>query len=362
MTSAIRRMGILYGKLGLATDAGLIEKRAAGVEAAAKALKVEHIGELLRILFGLRGATKPAGFLTQFSEVDPTFDVQPSDYEAALLAGSVVAYEMEKGTDITGKLALCLVTASFGGIRQPIVDNQLISIGDQTLAREQGNLSVAYTAGKYYQQPRALTEAVQSLQQIQLQPNPQNFVQAHPHIVASIQALCKYAENNARAAAVSDNEILDYVRRLEEELRTYWWVSGGWSSDAGKPFRDFSADEAALRAGKELADKNAAPLGLLAAPALIDMVVERGRKSEIKTFALAAAAIRPERAWRSSTFGAPSAGPLADLVPVTSALGFAATSDDDADWQPRFRRLTRIDPAVDIRPLDLGLQMYRERL
>ena len=37
---SIQRMGILYGKLGLSTDASLIERRGRGVEAAARVFKI----------------------------------------------------------------------------------------------------------------------------------------------------------------------------------------------------------------------------------------------------------------------------------------------------------------------------------
>lgn len=77
---------------------------------------------------------------------------------------------------------------------------------------------------------------------------------------------------------------------------------------------------------------------------------------------IAEAATLPDRSWRSKIFGADAEEPLADLLPVTSAQGLAALSEDADDWLPRFKRLTGIDPLKKLKPIDLGLQLYRERL
>ncbi|MDO8329806.1 MAG: GTPase-associated system all-helical protein GASH [Fluviicoccus sp.] len=352
---AIKRMGILYGKLGLSTDASLIERRGSSIEEAADALEAKDIPEILRYVFGIGRANAAPGFLSHFSNQDPTFDVQPRDHEAALLASAVVAFEMERESDLNGLLALCLVTASFGGIRPPLVDDQLLKLGDKTLAHAQSAATLVPPDRRYMKQPKELTDAATSLQN-------SNINVALPHMISSIQQLGKYSEANALAAAKSDNDILGYVRRLEDELRTHWWVTGGWSTDAGVAFRTLTPIEAALRAGKELADKNGNKLGLFSAPALLSMVIETGRKVAIKDMALTEAATLSNRVWRLDSFGAEAEKSLADLLPVTSALGLAALSDDADDWQPRFKRFTNIDPRKKLHPLDIALQLYRERL
>lgn len=355
--NAIKRLGVLYGKLGLATDTRLIEVRQTGVKAAADELQAEGIPDILRCAFGLKSTN--ANFLTHFSETDPTFDVQPGDREAALLAGSVVAYEMEQSTSLSGELALSLVTASFGGIRSPVIDDELVALGEKTLAEHQSKTSSSPADRKYSKQPETLTSATQNLVQFSATPH---YHQVHPHVSAVIQELGKYAEANALAAAKNDNEILHYVRMLEEEVRVYWWVTGGWSTEAKMAFHSLKPVEAALRAGKELAEKHSNPIGLFAAPALLGLVLERGRQTASKGVSLAKAAVIPDRTWRAAMFESVASGPLADLLPMTAALGLAVSSDDADDWQPRFKRLTNVDPMHELEPQDLGLQLYREQL
>lgn len=352
---AIKRMGPLYGRLGLSTDASLIERRGNGIKAAAEALQVKDIPEILRYVFGLGRTKAEPGFLSYFSDQDPTFDVQPGDREASLLAASVVAYEMESETEISGLLALGLVTASFGGIRPPLVDDQLLNLGDKALVTAQSVATLPPSDRMYNKQSKTFTESVTVLQSSHIN-------NSLPHTLTSLQELGKYTEKNALAAAKSDNEILGYVKQLEEELRTHWWVTGGWSTDAGMAFHALTPVEAALRAGKELADKNSTKLGLFAAPALLNLIINTGRKSSSKEATLAEAATLPDRSWRSKIFGADAEESLADLLPVTSAQGLAALSEDADDWLPRFKRLTGIDPLKKLKPIDLGLQLYRERL
>lgn len=357
--SAIKRMGVLYKKLGLATEPSLIEARAAGVVAASEAMGVSEVPELLRYVFGLARDTKEPSFFAHFSEQDPTFDVQPGDKEASLLASSIVAYELEQKTSVSGTLALCIVTASLGGVRRPITDDQLLGLAELSLVNAQGESNKAPSKRTYHAQPNDLTAAFEEVEQLN---GSLYFNSAKPSVLKSFQLLGKYAESNSLASAKNDNIILTYIQGLEEELRTYWWVTGGWSSDAGKAFRHLPVLEAALRAGKELVDKNSASLGLFAAPALLSLVIENGRQTNSEKMSLIEAATTMDLDWRTEIFGKIATGSFADLLPVTTAQGYAAESEDAPDWQPRFKRLTGIDPAVEIPPLDLSLQIYRERL
>lgn len=359
MMQSIKRMGILYGKFGLATDAALIEARGIGVEAAAAALNFDGIPELLRYVFGLaRDGATPA-FFEAFSEKDPTFDVQPADKEAILLATSIASYELENDTNVSGVLALCLMTASMGGVRKPALDEQLLVLAERTLAEAQGHSNVVPKARTATKQPKELAEIVAALD---VATNQQYLHTAKAAVMGSIQELIKYVEAASSASVKSDNETLTYVTALEKELRTHWWVTGGWSTDAAKPFRQIATVEAALRAGKELYDKNPAKLGLFAAPALLSLVVESGRQGKLENVSIIEAATNLDRAWRNETYGALAVGKLADLIPFSTAQGLAAESADADDWQPRFKRLTDIDPSTKLNPLDLALQVYRERL
>ncbi|MCY0854991.1 GTPase-associated system all-helical protein GASH [Cupriavidus sp. D39] len=355
---AIKRMGVLYGKLGLATAPALIEARGAGLMAACDSLSNKHVPALVRQVLGLKGGELDESFWSPFAEKDPTFDVATTDKEAALLAGSAIAYCFEENLKIEDPLALCLVTAAFGKTRKAVADDQIVTQAEQRLAEIQTEESSILANRKHNARGQALNEAMASLEQPASRQNPANGLQ-HAHSV--LKELGDYAEAAARASATNDNLILGYLRRLEGEVRVYWWVTSGWSSDSAKGFKTLPLMEAALRAGKELADKSAG-VGLFSAPALLAMVLERGREDASKPVALAEAVVNPERAWRLQHCADVAEGDCANLMPLTTAMGMAAASEDAADWQPRFQRLTGLSVDMELSAEQLAIQLYRERL
>lgn len=141
----------------------------------------------------------------------------------------------------------------------------------------------------------------------------------------------------------------------------HWWVVGGWSAEADSFFRDLDAAEAAVQAGWELAGMTSSPLGLHAAPALLDLVLERSRDS-LPEIAVVAASKAPKLVWRKTNFESIAGGPLAPLLPISTMFGLSADSADEEDWKPAFTRKTGMDPATTIAPMNLAVQVYRERL
>lgn len=356
----MKRMGVLYAKLGLATDLAVVEARYQGVVAAWEKLGQKHVANLVGSALGLKGYALSEDFLAFFSEKDPAFDVAPSDKEAALLAACAIAYAFAETLTLEDPLALCLVTASFGSMRSPDVDDKLVELAEQKLAELQADELAVPADTKTTIRGKAVNEAVEALEQ---QPSRTNVSTGIQNAQLALQKLGDFAEAVSKSATASDNQILRYLRRLESEVRVYWWASSGWSTEANQPYKRLDSTEAAIRAGKELADKStASAVGFFAAPALLSMVLERGRESVPESVSLAKAAVAPDRSWRKSAFQAISEGVHANLMPLATAMGLAASSDDEDDWQPRFERLTGLKVTQALTIDQLAVQMYREQL
>jgi len=357
MNEAFRRAGVLYGKLGLTTSSALIESRYSGIEAAAKALTVEQLPELLLVLFGKTNAAK-VDFLEHFKN-DLTFDVRPTDKEAALLATAIADYAMTEDIAIGGQVALLVTTAAVGGMRPPAVPSDVLSIADATLTAKQEESHETPRQWKQVAVPAALSQAIET---IKGQPqNHQNLPTILPAISTAFEQLSQYLTSFAQRSTAINSSLLAHIAKLEEETDTHWWVVGGWSAEKVCPFRDLGAIEASVQAGWELAGKTSSQFGLYAAPALLNIVLERGRES-LSTVALAAVSKAPELSWRSSNFETVAGGPLAPLLPTSTMFGLSAAAADEDDWKPAFVRKTGIDPAATIAPLNLAVQVYRERL
>lgn len=357
--SSIKRLGVLYGRLGLSTDADLIKRRSDGVSTSSEALELKDVPPLLRVAFRLNKAVESGEFLEPFGAEDPTFDVEVSDREASLLAAAILDHHVEQKTALSPTVALSIVTTAVGGTRRPEVHDGLVSNSEEMLARYQGKTLTIPEERNYRKQPDTLTSAIKSVGEV----NTNYYNQASPHIVAALQEVGKFTEAVSLAAAKSDIEILGYIRGLERELHLYWWVSGGWSTEAAEPFRKLQTSEAAVHCGKELADKASKDIGLFSAPALIDMILERGRSSEeLSKSPLKSYAIAGSQSWRRRVFSDVSTGPISDILAVSTALGLASDSGDADDWHPRFWRITSIPVEADFDPVALALQLYRERL
>ena len=132
--SSVKRLGILYGRLGLSTDTALIERRGVGVTSVSQELEATDIAPLVRRAFGLGQPASSSGFLDLLNENDPTFDVEPGDVEAALLSAAILDQTIEDGGKHSGLAALAVVTAAAGGLRQPSNHDSLISLAEAMLA------------------------------------------------------------------------------------------------------------------------------------------------------------------------------------------------------------------------------------
>lgn len=354
MSEAIAQVGVLYGKLGLSTSAELIEARKNGVTAAAKALELEHIAPLVRCALGMIDSDDPMPLTEQFFEVDPTFDVRAKEPEAALLSSSVLALEMETPDSHGDSVALLIAAASFGGMRTPKGNATLVGDAERLLANERSKAAAPPKDRTHLVAGKSFTEAFAGI--------PESGGVDGSLVRPAFTGLQSYVESRSKVAVQSDNEILAYVRRLEEELRTFWWVTARWCDGLKAPFRDLMTPEAALRAGMELASKTSHGLGLNAAPAMVDMVLNDGRADLGKEITLAQVATATDIEWRRSQFAGFAESGDAWIFPLSTALGLAAISEDASDWMPRFKRITKIDPKTKIGPIAVANQIYCEQL
>jgi GTPase-associated system helical domain len=354
VNAAIERMGKLYGKLGLDPSPTLVEARGTGIVAASEDFVSTELPDVLGTAFGLGRSDQPLPLAAHFSATDPTFDVRQNQSEGALLATTLLSYEIQSGSEFANHVALILTTAVFGGLRPLKADPDGLGIAAQALSDAQSKKVSAPVQRTHQTLGKSTVEAVGAI--------PDNGQIDASQIKPVLNDLSKYSEARAKNAAASDNELLSYIKRLEEEMQTHWWVIGAWSNLSNRPFRDLDAGTAAILAGIELASKTTLELGLFAAPALLDMVLMKDRASPLAEVTISAAATLLDRDYRTNEFGALIQTDAAPWLPLTTAMGLAAESNDEKDWEARFKRLTGINPKAKIKPLDLAVQIYRERL
>lgn len=350
-------LGPVYAKLGIATAPEVISARKEAAEAGYDVFKEAHLASAVRGVLGLGVDSGVSPLFEAMREKDPTLDLEPTDIEATALLSAILSAEMASSSKLGGLVALALVTAAFGATRQSATHPTLVRSAEEKLANMQLAGSSPPRSYAAPPMPDEVTAALDAIAPINTNYGP--ALSAAPATEA-IRKIADYALGAYAAAATQANQAQSYTKRLEEELRTYWWVVGGWSDEAKKPFRELDQHKATILAGYELAAKTSLPLGLFAAPALLDRVIREERKGRPAKVPLAESVVAAP-----SGFGARFGAFIAtngDLLPLSFAIQLAGESGPDEDWKPRFKRIAKLSADMKIGPSDIALQMYREAL
>lgn len=357
-TPTFKRLGPLYKAVGLTTSPELVGTRLSAAQKAYKSLDAQSIVPLTRAALRISKPDELDFLLSLLGKDDPTFDVRGDDVEIAIIAAAALFEMIESKGPLSLPAGLAVVAAGFGGVR-PFVDTDLAPLAADSLTELQRGGRSKPTAATYRSKP-ALKEDLDGIEE---QVEESNFAESVPHIKKLFETSVNYTQAGLQDLANQLQRVIQHQSRLEEEMNIHWWLVGGWSRDADKAFSDLKMERASLLAGKELADLTVTNAGVASAPALLSMVLEKGRRGAAKAVSLASqiphTPIDERRRWSQALDGKSA---LATLVPLNLAAALAAESDDADDWKPRFQRLTGIDPSVALAPLDSSLQFYREML
>jgi hypothetical protein len=152
------------------------------------------------------------------------------------------------------------------------------------------------------------------------------------------------------------------VLDLREEVEMLWWHIGGWSRILEQPFADLPVPVAAVMAGLDLADISQTLTGPVAAPAILHRTITSERKTKLsKAILKDAVDALPVDAFERLSLGDALASVL-DACPVLTAFVKAGEIGSGDTWHVAYTRTTGLSPDASFQPLDLALQVYRERL
>jgi hypothetical protein len=357
MGKEFKKLGIVYKRVGLETEAEAINKRIAVLSALYDEIDTKQICLLTRCALGLMPtAAELQGFVDKANQLDPSLGLTPTDREIAALATALLS---ELIADAEPLAALAVSTGLFGGTRTAGDDPELADSAHQALASLQQRREAAPAISGEQKPAAEITEAINQAKTQLTANSPQN---ASPHVTSALTGALQFAEQTNKALTQRINQLIRYQAELTEETRLQWWVFGGWSRDLEKPFSALPADAVPLIAAKELSDQTRLVAGPYAAPALFDLLftnaLGKKRKTAIK---LSEAVTASPAAWRKQWVGAVSGSAAAALCPISNALLFATESGDQPDWQPRFERELQVSPGIELMPLDISRQLLKER-
>ena len=354
MNDATSHLAKSYARLGLGTDPELVARRNAGITSAVESLGTEDLPDLMVGLFGI-GQSAAAAYLTAFED-DPSFDVRGGDQEAVLLACAIAERALHD-EDMSGPTALAVRTTSCGGLRPIAIDTNLLERADEALALAQGEEASLPSRRNRSSTPAKLESAIEAVGEVAAN----QFAGLQTAMTVALNELKGYVSIASQADVSGHNKLRAHIERLERETRTHWWVTGGWSALADRPFADLELAKAIIFCALELHEQHDSSLGLHAAPALLKLMLDCKRNT-LEPLTISRFATDTELAWRKERFAALSTGENIGLYPLTAALALAADADDEEDWIAAFRRKVGLDADQELEALHLAVQLYHETL
>ena len=342
MSDSLNKLGVRYKGIGLDPNPDFVSNRISVAEGILEKLSNAETITLARVALRLSvDDLDLAWLLKPFEDADVTFRPQNSDVEVALVACSLLRAAMEDGHASALSATLAVSCGTVGGLRPSPQDPDLGSLASSVLAREQQR-----SAPKLRRASSKTLDLNTLLAQIKQAGLDNNFSTGAPPLVQAVTSLQDRSQTNNVSLVRALNSLIAYVNELDEQMQIQWWVVAGWSDDASRSFRELPAAEAALRAGKELADLTSLPAGPVSSKGLLDLLLRNAAHSTTTEVSIGDVAQSADKSWREQWVSGIDASSAMPLCPVTVASAFAAQADDAQDWKPRFEREMCIEPSA----------------
>ena len=358
MSESLKYIGSLYGVAALSTPGELITKRIDGARAALESVETLQAIQLATLAFDLPVDGDLEWLLEPLRNADPTFVPEPADRELSLLATGLLRAVLADGHKSVLTAALAVICCSMGGTRRIDPDGGVYERAVLALQTEQQKSAAKLPTNAALKNIDAAphADAIHSAGDLNDITRLAHAVEkAIPKVVNSLQG-------NERRLRNGLNNLITYVVQQNEQMQQQWWLFGGWSTSANRPFRDLPIPEAALRAGVELAALTQLPAGPMSAPAILDKLLSDAKHNPEIDVPIATAVETADREWRRQWTTNVADTSVSLLCPVTLAASFALESMDEKDWRLRFRRESGLDATVQLPARGLAEQVLREQL
>jgi hypothetical protein len=338
----------------------LLDQRWAGIK---KVVGDAEGHELDLVRLGLQRPAADAAFLTKFKaafkEADSTFPMSGNDFELSILAGSAIGQLFTEGGNEADTAALALLCAVEFSEKGEPWSVPFVSGGRAYLeARLQGlRQPLKINRPAFYS--KNIKSQFETLTARFAEHQLGSTFEAAKQLCATLMQVLSDA-NKALSSALGELERQSDLRREETDI--LWWLSAGISRDLGVTFASLGPHAACVVAGKELADL-VRPPGVLPAKSLLQHAIAATTNAVVdKPIALHTAVNASPADWRKKVIDQIPLDRVADLCPVLAAVKYSLSTDEPDGWLPAYKKATKIEPAMAVRPVSLAFQMHRECL
>lgn len=345
-----------YRAAGLAVGPEVLRTRQQPFDKLREAINSRSSVDLIRIYFGLRVPQGTEWFRSAFAETDVSFSLIDNEREAAVLAAGLLEAAVEDGTLYP---AFGVLTATVGGVRTPLVRQDLVASMRRKIQEQALN-----TRNSDYINPLTINVPAKSKLGSELAA-----LSAAPDAAKTATLLKQVSEeftstSKTLAEQITDgfNSITSHITTLREEVELLWWHVGGWSRLLERPFSELSAGLAAVLAGIDVAELSRSDTGAAAAAALLQRTLAVGRNGALNNVSIREVADTLDEQQLGRIWLPPKLGDVPDICPVLTALAKAKEIGRGPAWHGAFQKASGIDVDVSLTPLEMAVQVYRERL
>ena len=357
MSETLKQIGPLYKTAALDTPGDLITKRIEGSRVALESIGLPQAIQLVRLAFAMRVDSEIDWLLEPLRHADPTFVPESTDRELSLLATGLLLTVLVDRHKSALAAALAYVCCSMGGVRRLDLDDTKVS--EQAVLVLQAKQQESSTT-----LPSTLAlknVAAISAEEIETAEN-ENDVQSLAHALNPLPEVVGSLNANVEMLRTVLDQLIVYIAEQNDQMQQQWWLFGGWSTGAKRPFRDLTIPEASLRAGAELAELTDLPAGPLSAPGILDKILADAGFDPEKAVSIADAVEATDFEWRKQWIHELSGTAVTPLCPVILAATLAVESVDESDWRQRFKRESSLSASTQIPARGLAEQVLREQL
>lgn len=148
-----------------------------------------------------------------------------------------------------------------------------------------------------------------------------------------------------------------------EDSQILWWMTGEWSRDLNKPFKQLRHQEAAIVAGKELADLIEVLPGPNAAKTVLHKLLSVLLVENQKDGTLSTIINMLSKDWKQHVLECYPGDQTKEITPILTAISNSLAVEGASEWKPAFKKLTDFEPeSIKMPLLELSYQMYLECL
>ncbi len=331
------------------------------IEVKSSAIKhiIEHnagaeLFDLIKLYYNIDNDSEYIWFKEAFTEYDSSFSMVDSTRELAILSTYLINSIMQTDSDI----ALSVLTTSFAGTRNPLLFPELIETSKSTLLthiykNKVQDLTI-HEPNKY-----PIEDSVsENLSEDDL-ADAENIPNILVNISSEKDSFINELSENFHSNVLRLNQKIEF---LQEESNILWWLVGEYSNLMNEHYNSVEKPIAAITTALELSELTISPLGPASSSQLLYKILNVSKKSRKTKFKLNEYIENIP----TSLFEKFAIDPVIEqynfMFPVYTALKKYYEIGNELAWCKAFRTAAGLSDDIELSPIDLSTQLYRESL